>query len=82
MFGLALGVCEFCGVGGPPPAPGGFRSPKVASALDRDSRLKLRRPLRLFGSGGRPSIVGLGFLTLGFSTFLHSTTTFNDNLEK
>lgn len=32
-------------------------SPRLASARDNDSRLKLRRPLRLFGNGGSPSII-------------------------
>ena len=35
---------------------GGLR-PNVASALDNDSLLKLRSPLRLFGNGGNPSIL-------------------------
>ena len=32
-------------------------SPRLASARDNDSRLKLRRPLRLLGNGGSPSII-------------------------
>ena len=31
--------------------------PRVASALDKDSLLKFKKPLRLFGKGGNPSMI-------------------------
>ena len=40
--------------------------PRVASALDNDSLLKFRKPLRLFGNGGKPSIFVYALL---FTTF-------------
>jgi hypothetical protein len=46
--------------------------PRVASALDNDSLLKFRKPLRLFGNGGKPSIFNVYALALLFTTFLAS----------
>ena len=36
--------------------------PRAASAVDKDCLLKFRKPLRLFGRGGKPSIFGLFFV--------------------